>query len=125
MEKILILDYGSPHTQLVGRRVRELNVYCEIFPYNRPPEIDADVRGIILSGTSGETEIDRPLQVPILEIYKEGVLPTAESKNKLHKFVIEMCGCAADWTPATFIKNTVEELKTQLGGQEATCKTRA
>ena len=50
-EKILILDFGSQVTQLIGRRVRELNVYCEIHPFNKVPEIGPDVRGVILSGS--------------------------------------------------------------------------
>lgn len=51
MEKILILDFGSQYTQLIARRVRELNVYCEIHPFNKMPEIDADTKGVILSGS--------------------------------------------------------------------------
>ena len=51
MNKILILDFGSQVTQLIGRRLRELNVYCEIFPYNKIPPLDASVRGVILSGS--------------------------------------------------------------------------
>ena len=39
MEKIIILDFGSQTTQLIGRRLRELNEYCEILPYNKFPEI--------------------------------------------------------------------------------------
>ena len=50
-EKILILDFGSQYTQLIGRRVRELNVYCEIYPYNHFPAIDKTVKGVILSGS--------------------------------------------------------------------------
>ena len=50
-EKILILDFGSQYTQLIARRVRELNVYCEIYPYNRFPAPDGSVRGVILSGS--------------------------------------------------------------------------
>jgi GMP synthase (glutamine-hydrolysing) len=50
-EKILILDFGSQYTQLIGRRVRELNVYCEIYPFNHYPEIDETVKGVILSGS--------------------------------------------------------------------------
>ncbi len=50
-EKILILDFGSQYTQLIARRVRELNVYCEIHPYNHYPAIDPTVRGVILSGS--------------------------------------------------------------------------
>ena len=51
MEKILIIDFGSQYTQLIARRIRELNVYCEIHPFNHNPEIDHDVRGVILSGS--------------------------------------------------------------------------
>ena len=51
MQKIIILDFGSQVTQLIGRRLRELNVFCEIFPYNKVPALDADVKGIILSGS--------------------------------------------------------------------------
>src|SRR5574343_118173 len=50
-EKIIILDFGSQYTQLIARRVRELNVYCEIHPYNKVPSLNADVKGVILSGS--------------------------------------------------------------------------
>ena len=51
MQKIIILDFGSQTTQLIGRRVRELNTFCEILPYNKYPEDDKDVIGVILSGS--------------------------------------------------------------------------
>ncbi|MFN2378778.1 MAG: glutamine-hydrolyzing GMP synthase [Bacteroidales bacterium] len=50
-EKILILDFGSQYTQLIARRVRELNVYCEIYPFNHFPKPDSSVKGVILSGS--------------------------------------------------------------------------
>lgn len=50
-EKIIILDFGSQTTQLIGRRIRELNTYCEIVPYNKFPFGDETVKGIILSGS--------------------------------------------------------------------------
>ncbi|MGN1246100.1 MAG: glutamine-hydrolyzing GMP synthase [Muribaculaceae bacterium] len=50
-EKIIILDFGSQTTQLIGRRVRELNMYCEIVPYNKFPHGDESVIGVILSGS--------------------------------------------------------------------------
>ena len=50
-EKIIILDFGSQTTQLIGRRVRELNMYCEIVPYNKFPHNDPSVIGVILSGS--------------------------------------------------------------------------
>ena len=51
MDKIIILDFGSQVTQLIGRRLRELSVFCEIYPYNKIPSLDGTVRGIILSGS--------------------------------------------------------------------------
>ena len=50
-EKVLILDFGSQYTQLIARRVRELNIYSEIHPYNKDIKIDSDVKAIILSGS--------------------------------------------------------------------------
>lgn len=51
MEKIIILDFGSQTTQLIGRRLRELNEYCEILPYNKFPEQTDEIKGVILSGS--------------------------------------------------------------------------
>ena len=50
-QKIIILDFGSQTTQLIGRRVRETNTFCEILPYNKFPKDDPDVIGVILSGS--------------------------------------------------------------------------
>ena len=50
-EKILILDFGSQYTQLIARRIREINVYCEIHPFNHFPDPDFSVKGVILSGS--------------------------------------------------------------------------
>ena len=50
-QKIIILDFGSQTTQLIGRRVRELDTFCEIMPYNKFPVADDSVIGVILSGS--------------------------------------------------------------------------
>ena len=50
-EKIVILDFGSQYTQLIARKVREHNVYCEIHPFSHYPEPDESVKGVILSGS--------------------------------------------------------------------------
>lgn len=50
-QQILILDFGSQYTQLIARRVRELNVYCEIHPFNKVPALSPDIKGVILSGS--------------------------------------------------------------------------
>lgn len=47
----MILDFGSQYTQLIGRRLRELSVYCEIYPFNHFPRPDDSVKGVILSGS--------------------------------------------------------------------------
>ena len=76
-EQILILDFGSQYTQLIARRVRELDVYCEIHPFNKIPDIGAEVKGIILSGSpssvtdEGAPDVDLTLlrgRLPILAI---------------------------------------------------------
>ena len=73
MEKILILDFGSQYTQLIARRVRELNVYCEIHPFNKIPALDASVRGVILSGSPYSVR-DAQAPNPDLSAFK-GKLP--------------------------------------------------
>lgn len=209
-EKIIILDFGSQYTQLIARRIREINVYSEIHPYNNIPEIDDTVKGIILSGSPCSVrEEDAPNpdveqfmgKLPILGIcygaqllsFKNGgevepsahreygrakltvpgnndlfngisnlsqvwmshgdtitkepenfeiiastesvrvaafkikdqttygiqfhpeVTHTTEGKQLLENFVVNICGCAKEWTPAHFVTETVEELKAQLG----------
>src|SRR5688500_11952060 len=75
-QKILILDFGSQYTQLIARRVRELNVYCEIHPFNKIPALTSDIKGIILSGSpcsvrdagSPDVEVSDFGQVPVLGV---------------------------------------------------------
>lgn len=50
-EKIIILDFGSQYTQLIARKIRELNVYCEIYPFDNFPDLDKTVKGVVLSGS--------------------------------------------------------------------------
>ena len=210
MEKILILDFGSQYTQLIARRVRELNVYCEIHPYNKVPNLDEFI-GVILSGSpasvrnedapqvdlsqikgkkpllgvcygaqylshnfGGEVapsatreygramlsvvDADDPLLkglsatsqvwmshgdtiVRVPENYKiiastesvrvaayhiEGeqtwgiqfhpeVYHSTEGKELLQNFVVGVCGHKQDWTPASFVEETVAQLREQIG----------
>jgi GMP synthase (glutamine-hydrolysing) len=76
-EMILILDFGSQYTQLIARRVRELNVYCEIHPYNKFPADDNHIMGVILSGSPASVrDPDAPMpdlsnirgKVPVLGV---------------------------------------------------------
>jgi len=215
-EKILILDFGSQYTQLIARAVREANVYCEILPYQKTFEFDANLKGIILSGSPFSVNDDKApdvnvqsfiKQVPVLGVcygaqltakrfggkveksnkreygramlqtQKKDVLLTdiaqtsqvwmshadtilelpkgfellattesipiaafkkngagtnplyglqfhpevyhsVEGKKILHNFLINICGCSQNWTPAHFITDTVEALKKQIGNRK-------
>jgi len=213
-ESILIIDFGSQFTQLIARRVRELNVYCEIHPYNHLPEMHEGIKGIILSGgpasvreenapsidtkslrgrypvlgvcygaqlmalqgggkvqpsntreygraqltvknrsdvfleeVADESQVwmshsDSITEVPNdfniiasttdvrvaayhvngektygLQFHPE-VVHSVEGKNLLKNFIYKVCGCSGDWTPGSFIDETVDALKKQLGDDQ-------
>ena len=67
MQKIIILDFGSQTTQLIGRRVRELDTFCEILPYNKFPKDDPDVIGVILSGSPYSVHDPEAFQVDLTQ----------------------------------------------------------
>lgn len=67
-EKILILDFGSQYTQLIARRVRELNIYSEIVPYNKVPNLDDSIKAIILSGSPFSVTDEKALQIDLDKI---------------------------------------------------------
>ena len=210
-EKIIILDFGSQTTQLIGRRVRELDTYCEIVPYNKFPKNDPTVKGVILSGSPFSVYDDASFKIDLSEIrgkypilgicygaqfiaYTNGgtvepantreygrahlssfckdnvlfknvsdnsqvwmshgdtitsipenfkviastdkvkvaayqieneqvwgvqfhpeVYHSVDGTQMLRNFVVDVCGCKQDWSPASFIESTVAELKEQLG----------
>ncbi len=77
MERILILDFGSQYTMLIARRIREMNVYCDIVPFNKIPTITPDIKGIVLSGSPSSVRAENapqpdlggvPAGLPILGI---------------------------------------------------------
>lgn len=72
-EQILILDFGSQYTQLIARRLRELNVYCEIHPYNKIPQLHPNIKGVILSGSPHSVREDNPPKPNLDQI--KGKLP--------------------------------------------------
>lgn len=218
MEKILILDFGSQYTQLIARRVRELNVYSEIVPFNKIPTITDEIRAVILSGSPFSVRDDDAPQVdlahflgkkPVLAVcygaqyiaqyfggkversqkreygksllsqiladdpFLKGIekgsqvwmshgdtifeLPQGFQKladteggalaayrkesleneaptyciqfhpevthsldglNLLKNFIIDIAQCKGDWTPASFVEQTVENLRAQIGDDE-------
>jgi GMP synthase (glutamine-hydrolysing) len=72
MQTIIILDHGSQYTQLIARKVRELNVYCEIHPFNNPPKFSDDVKGVILSGSPCSV---RDEDAPKPDLWFKGKMP--------------------------------------------------
>jgi len=73
MQTIIILDFGSQYTQLIARKIRELNVYCEIHAYNKIPTLTPDVKGVVLSGSPYSCN---DAQAPIPDLSKiKGHLP--------------------------------------------------
>lgn len=213
-QSILIIDFGSQYTQLIARRIRELNVYCEIHPYNNLPTIAENVKGIILSGGPSSVRdenapiIDTKLlrrKYPLLGIcygaqllalqsggnvqpskireygrafltvknhqsnilnhvanesqvwmshadtiteipsdfeiiastadvkiaayhvknentfgfqFHPEVVHSTEGKRLLENFIIQICGCSGDWTPGSFVDETVSNLKKEIGDDQ-------
>ncbi|MFM8433696.1 MAG: glutamine-hydrolyzing GMP synthase [Bacteroidota bacterium] len=213
-QKILIIDFGSQYTQLIARRVRELNIYCEIHPFHHIPEINADTKGVILSGSPSSVRDDKSPRIDLSALRKKvpvlgvcygaqlmaqdnggEVLPSTireygraqlksidsscslfhhipldstvwmshgdtiakvpsgfrivastsdvkvaayelegestfgiqfhpevthseDGKKILENFVVGICGCSQDWTPASFVEETVSSLRQQLGDDQ-------
>lgn len=69
-ETILILDFGSQYTQLIARRIRELNVYCEIHPYSEVPPLTDEIKGVILSGSPFSVHDKNAPQIDTLSFRK-------------------------------------------------------
>ena len=70
---VLILDFGSQYTQLIARRVRELNIFCEIFPFNHVPSDLSSYKAVILSGSPYSVRSEDALHPDLSEI--RGKLP--------------------------------------------------
>ena len=213
-EMILILDFGSQYTQLIARRIRELNVYCEIHPWNKIPKIESNVKGLILSGSPfsvrdassphpdlleikeklpllgvcfgaqflahhfggevlpsstreygranlsfvdsnniltkgmsndsqvwmshGDTIARIPSNYSIISSTKDvavagfvingeqtygiqfhpEVYHTTEGKILLSNFIVSICKCSCDWTPDSFVEETIKDLQTKLGNDK-------
>jgi GMP synthase (glutamine-hydrolysing) len=210
-EKIIILDFGSQYTQLIARRVRELNIYCEIHPWNKCPELNENTKGVILSGSPfsvrdaaspkpdltkikgklpllgvcfgaqylasnfggevlpstireygranlsfvdqeniltkgmsegsqvwmshGDTIKNVPAGYKVIASTKDVEFAGFEVENEqtfgiqfhpevyhstegtilLKNFLVNVCGCAQDWTPDSFVEETVARLQEQIG----------
>ena len=93
LEKVLILDFGSQYTQLIARRVRELNIYCEIFPFNNNKYKISDYKALILSGSPYSVRSEDSLKINIDKKAQELILNICNNSirqliNYLEKFKI-------------------------------------
>lgn len=88
-EKIIILDFGSQYTQLIARRVREIEIYCEILPYNKLPELTEDIKAVILSGSPFSVKEENALKLDLdLLLDKVPVLGICYGAQ----FIADFCG---------------------------------
>ena len=103
MQTILILDNGSQYTQLIARKIREQNVYCEIHPYNKIPQITEDIKGVVLSGSpysvtdTQAPQIDLSIfkgKIPLLGICYGAQYMVHKAGGKVEKSVIREYGRA-------------------------------
>ena len=100
-QKIIILDFGSQTTQLIGRRVRELDTFCEILPYNKFPHDDPSVIGVILSGSPFSVYDPEAFKVDLSKIRgRLPILAFAMARNIWHNTSAEK------WNPQR-VANTV------------------
>ena len=217
-EKIVILDFGSQYTQLIARRIRELNIYSEILPYNKIPDLESNVKAVILSGSPFSVTDENALipkldkiigKVPVLGIcygaqyiakhyggkvqrsekreygkanlsrfnqqdpflkdiskdsqvwmshgdtiiqipekfkllagtesidvaafksdngifgapvyciqFHPEVTHSLEGRTLLKNFALDIAGCKGEWTPASFVEDTVNELREKIGDEK-------
>src|SRR5690625_1439830 len=141
LEMILILDFGSEHSQLLARGVREMGVYSEIHSKNITTESinNLSPKGIILSGISAEMDeqledllqlnipvlgIDRDMKVTI-EKFAGQIEEISEQSNDaleiLNQFIFTVCQCAGNWTIDNYIQREIENIKNQVGNQKVLC----
>ena len=94
MEKILISDFGGQYNQLIARRVREQQVYCEVRPYDMPLEARRRFYGVQFHPEVNHTRYGREM---------------------LRHFLYDICGAAGDWTMADYLRRAVAELRATVG----------
>ena len=81
-KNLLILDFGSQYTQLIARRVRELNIYCEIHPFHKVPKNLNEFKAVILSGSPFSVRADDAPKPDLSSI--KGKLPLLAEIGRAH-----------------------------------------
>ena len=137
-EKVLVIDFGGHYNQLIARRVRELSVYCDVYPSTLSFDKVKDYNplGIILTGEKNNVledvdnfkKIVKELKYPVMEIYDETIKEVHATEEGTNNFVKEIkdflyndCKCSGEWNMAEFTKNTIEEIKNKVGNGKVLC----
>lgn len=127
-QSVLILDFGGQNNQLIARKVRDNNVYCEVKPYKMSMNEIREFSpvGIILSGGSENIYAENApailkeitaLNIPVLEVENLKEIDNGQIKN----FLFDVCGCIGDWTMTKFIESQIDEIKRTVGSGKALC----
>ena len=137
-EKVLVIDFGGHYNQLIARRVRELSVYCDVYPSTLSFDKVKDYNplGVILTGEKNNVledvdnfkKIVNELKYPVMEMYDETIKEVHLTEEGTNNFVKEIkdflyndCKCSGEWNMAEFTKNTIEEIKNKVGNGTVLC----
>ncbi|HHU69738.1 MAG TPA: glutamine-hydrolyzing GMP synthase, partial [Thermoanaerobacterales bacterium] len=125
-----VLDFGSPDSQVIARKVREYDVYCEIKPYFITLEEVEQLmpKGIILAADPknpdaiGKMDFDiLKLGIPVLEVSRNDLDIKDDDIDFLRIFLYFECQCTGNWTVESFINNSIEEIREKVGTGRALC----
>ncbi len=124
-ETVIILDSSGQHGQLIARRIRELNVYCEVMPYNASKEkiLAKKPKAIIISGDSSaakKADIYNEGFDSILELHPEAI-DTLEGRQTLKNFLFNTAGCSGSWTMEKFIESEIQAIRKKVKDGKVLC----
>lgn len=124
-ETVIILDSSGQYGQLIARRVRELNVYCEVMPYNASKEkiLAKNPKALIISGDSFDSKkasIFNELDLGML-IYHPKSIDTLGGKETLKHFLFNIVGCSGSWTMEKFIENEIQAIRKKVKDGRVLC----
>ena len=131
-ETIIILNFGGQYDQLIARKVREANVYCEILPCHASIEQikKSNPKGIIFAGNRADANKEKApkcsaevfeLGIPILERFYPKMGHSQQDGLLLKNFLYDTCGCSGEWTMANFAQQSIESLKERIGNRKVLC----
>src|SRR5690625_2851678 len=107
-KKIIIIDFGSPYTQLIARRIREQDVYCEIYPYHKLPDWNDSIPGVILSGSSYQTSDEDGPKIDFEELPKN--TPVLAIDYSAHTWVTKNGGDLVKNEEADFFEDRLKNV---------------